>query len=244
LTVTSHSDSLERIVPELLEAGEATGAETLRLHLERYRFAGQHLPDGLVLDLACGVGYGSALLAANHPGRHVIGADLSSSALQHARASYHRPGIQFLRGDGAAWLRPRSVDGAASLETLEHVSDPATLFAGLVSALRPQGILVASVPVTPSVDANPHHLTDFTAPEFLALGHRHGLIALAQLEQRQAYSPVAVLARRERRTRDLRRGLLGYYLRHPAALRRRLFALARFGFANQYLTVAWRKVDG
>jgi hypothetical protein len=128
-----------------------------------------------------------------------------------------------------------------SLETLEHVSDPAVLFAGLVSALQPQGILVASVPVTPSVDANPHHVTDFTAAEFLALGRGHGLVALAQFEQRQTYSPVAVLARRERRTRDLRRGLLGYYLRHPAALRRRLFALARFGFANRYLTVAWRK---
>jgi SAM-dependent methyltransferase len=239
--MTSHSDSLERIVPELLEAGEATGADTLRLHVERYRFAGEQLPDGLVLDLACGVGYGSALLFRDHPRRHVIGADLSSAALQHARANYAQPGIQFLRGDGAAWLRHRSVDGAVSLETLEHVSDPAALFASLVAALRPHGVLVASVPVTPSVDANPHHLTDFTAPDFLALGHRHGLIAVAQLEQRQTYSPVAVLARRERRTRDLRRGLLGYYVRHPAALRRRLLALARFGFTNRYLTVAWRK---
>lgn len=241
--MNSHNNSLERIVPELLEAGEATGAETLELHLDRYRFADRLLPDGLILDLACGVGYGSALLVAKHGGRQVIGADLSGPALRYARANYRRPGIQFIRGDGAAWLRPRSVDGAVSLETLEHVPDPATLFAGMVSALRPHGVLVASVPVTPSVDANPHHLTDFTAANFLALGRRHGLIALEQFEQRQKYSPVAVLARRERRTRDLRRGLMGYYLRHPAAFCRRLLALSRFGFTNRYLTVAWRKSE-
>jgi SAM-dependent methyltransferase len=241
--MTSSGDSLERIVPESLEAGEVTGAETLRLHLERYHFAGQYLPDGVVLDLACGVGYGSARLGANRPGRYVIGADLSTTALHHARTNYHRPGVQFVRGDGASWLRPKSADGLASLETLEHVDDPSALFAGLVAALRPQGVLVASVPVTPSVDANPHHKTDFTAAAFLALGRRHGLVVLSQLDQRQTYSPVSVLARRERRTQDLRRGLLAYYLHHPAALRRRLFALAKFGFTNRYLTVAWRKGD-
>lgn len=242
--VTRHGDSLERIVPELLEPGEATGAETLRLHLERYHFAGQHLPGGLLLDLACGVGYGSAALAEGAPGRQIIAGDLSAEALRHARATYRSPRVQFVRGDGAAWMRPGRLDGAVSLETLEHVSEPTSLFAALVSALRPDGVLVASVPVTPSVDANPHHLTDFTATEFLALGRRHDLVVLASLEQRQTYSPFAVLARRERRARDLRRGLAGYYLRHPAALWRRLFALMKFGFTNRYLTVAWRKAGG
>ncbi|MGH7523455.1 MAG: class I SAM-dependent methyltransferase [Gemmatimonadales bacterium] len=233
--------SLERIVPGLLEGDEATGLHTLRLHLERYRFASEHISGGVILDLACGVGYGSALLAATHSGCRIIGADLSAPALQHARTHYWSPAIRLIQGDGAAWLRPRTIDAAVSLETLEHVMDPSALFAGMVSALRPGGVLIASVPVTPSVDANPHHVTDFTARGFLALGGRHGLVAVTRLEQRQAYSPIAVLARRERRTQDLRRGLIGYYLRHPSAFARRAFALARFGFENRYLTVVWRK---
>ena len=162
--------TLERIVPDSLEDGEATGAETLRLHLERYRFAAEYVSGALVLDLACGVGYGSALLAADSGGRCVVGADLSAAALHSAAQTYRRPGVQFVRGDGAAWLRPRSVDGIVSLETLEHVIHPAALFAGLVSALREGGVLVASVPITPSVDANPHHRTDFALPRDSGIG--------------------------------------------------------------------------
>lgn len=237
--MTEQRDSLERIVPEALEAGEATGADTLRLHLERYRFATEHIPAGTVLDLACGVGYGSALLSEGRP--HVIGADLSRAALQHARDHYGRPAIQWVRGDGASWLRTGSVDAVVSLETLEHVVDPEALFAAFVGVLRPGGVLVASVPVTPSVDGNPHHLTDFTTRSFLALGARHGLVPFAQLKQRQPYSAVAVLARSERRTQDRRRGLLGYYLGHPGAFARRVGAIIRFGFVNDYLSVAWRK---
>src|ERR1043166_2827028 len=48
------STSLERIVPDELRAGEATGEETLRLHMERYQFAKQHLIRGSLLDIARG----------------------------------------------------------------------------------------------------------------------------------------------------------------------------------------------
>ena len=235
-------DSLERIVPDQLESGEATGADTLRLHRDRYAFAGRHLPaGGTVLDLACGVGYGSQMLASQYAGRRLVGADLSRGALRHATAHYRSATTAFVQGDGAGWVRAGSIDGAVSLETLEHVPDPGALFADLVAAVRPGGVFVASVPVTPSVDANPHHRTDFTERSFLALGRGHGLEVVARFDQRQGYSPVAVVTRSERRTRDLRRGLAGYYLRHPSALARRLVALARFGFTNRYLTVAWRK---
>jgi SAM-dependent methyltransferase len=174
----------------------------------------------------------------------VIGADLSRDALVHARRHYAEHGTQFVRADGAGWLRAASLDGITSLETLEHVPDPAGLFASLVALLKPGGMLVASVPVTPSVDANPHHLSDFTERQFLRLGERHGLAIVARLDQVQRYSPVAVVARTERRTRGLRRGLAGYYLRHPGAFWRRIGALARFGFTNRYLTVAWRRERG
>jgi hypothetical protein len=53
--------SLERIVPDDLHADETTGGETLRLHWERYQFAKEHLVPGSVLDMACGVGYGTAI---------------------------------------------------------------------------------------------------------------------------------------------------------------------------------------
>lgn len=233
-------DSLERIVPDAMETGAATGDETLRLHLERYAFASRHVPPGRVLDLACGVGYGSAMLAAAGS-RQVVGGDISIVALQHARAHYLQHGVGFVRGDGATWVRPGTIDGVVSLETLEHVPEPAVLFASLVALLRPGGVLVASVPVTPSVDANPHHLTDFTPRSFRRLGAKSGLEMFDSLEQVQPFSPLSVLARREARTRDMREGLLRYYAGHPGALARRLWSTCRFGFTNRHLTIAWRK---
>ena len=40
---------------------------------------------------------------------------------------------------------------------------------------------------------------------------------------------------------DLRENLVGYYLRHPSALFRRLFATLRFGFTNRYVTLVWER---
>ncbi len=51
------ASSLERLVPDNRVEGVATGDETLRLHLERYRFSARHARPGRLLDIACGVGY-------------------------------------------------------------------------------------------------------------------------------------------------------------------------------------------
>ena len=60
-------DSLERIVPRLMDTEDRAGAETLEIHLERYRFAADHARPGRLLDLACGVGYGTRLMADRQP---------------------------------------------------------------------------------------------------------------------------------------------------------------------------------
>lgn len=240
MTVPSRA-TLERIVPTALEPGSATGQETLDLHLERYRFAVSHLAGGRVLDLACGVGYGSVMLAAAPGVALVVGGDVSLEALRHARANYRDARVVVGCGDYAAWLRPASFDAIVSLETIEHVEDPARLLRQFAALLRPGGVLVASVPVTPSVDANPHHRTDFTPKSFATLGASAGFVATAKLLQVQPYSVRRILAREEARTQDLRRGLLRYYVSHPGAALRRIASTFRHGFANHYLTLVWRQ---
>ena len=55
-------DSLERLVPEQLKPHEVTGQLTLQLHMERYEFAATQSQPGRILDIACGVGYGTEIL--------------------------------------------------------------------------------------------------------------------------------------------------------------------------------------
>ena len=70
--------SLERLVPDEFLKDEATGLQTFTLHIERYEFAAQKLRDATsILDLACGVGYGSRRIKDLIPGATIIGVDLA-----------------------------------------------------------------------------------------------------------------------------------------------------------------------
>ena len=123
---------------------------------------------------------------------------------------------------------------------MEHLEDPESFIARLVAMLRPAGVLVASVPTTPSIDINPHHRHDFTNASFRRLVGRHGLREIDSLRQVQRVELGAVLRRKEARLRDLRLNLPGYYAKHPGALLRRIVSTLRHGLANHYLTLAWQ----
>ena len=234
--------SLERIVPDTLDGEDATGADTYALHAARYAFAAEHVGAGRVLDCACGVGYGSAMLA-DAPGApcSVLGVDVDPAAVAHAAATYARDGVGFAVGDGATFSDAEGFETIVSLETVEHVAEPARLLANFADLLRPGGTLVASVPVTPSVDVNPYHLHDFTARRFRALGASLGLKEADAFEQTQPFDPVRIASGREVRLADMRQNLPGYYLRNPKRLLTRAASTILDGFNNKYLTVAWRK---
>lgn len=233
------TESLERLVPDQLEDADVTGQATLGLHVQRYEFAATHVRSGRVLDIACGVGFGSRILRnAGGSGASVLGVDIDPAAVAYARQRYGDGGIDFRASDAMQFEDPEGFDLIVSLETVEHVPDPAGLLAHLMSLLRPGGVLVASVPTTPSVDLNPHHLHDFTAASFRALLRAQGAVELDQLAQIQPVDIWALLRRRERRMGDLRRNLPSYYLAHPGSLLRRIWAIVTCGFANHYLTIA------
>ncbi len=235
-------DSLERLVPDDLIADDTTGRDTLDLHRERYEFASRFLPAaGRALDIACGVGYGTRLLA----GRggldlSVLGVDISPAAIDYANRRYAGDGVEFRVDDAMRFHDPEGFDAIISLETIEHLEHPKKFVDSLAGLLRPGGVLIASVPTTPSVDLNPHHRHDFHEVSFRRLVQHHDWMEIECLRQIQPVSPARVLRRRENRMQELRRNLPGYYARHPGALWRRLVSTLRHGFCNRYMTIAWR----
>jgi SAM-dependent methyltransferase len=236
------TDSLERIVPDELEEVGATGRETLQLHLERYAFAAQRLRGTTVLDIACGVGYGTRFLIDHNPQIECIhGVDLSSSTIAYARQHYSHPRVEYFCDDALTFRGNRVYDNIVSLETIEHVPDPEGLFQHLAELVRPGGMLITSVPTTPSTDGNPHHMTDFTERSFRKLGWRANLREVDCLRQIQPFNPSTIAMGAEKRLARSRVQLVNFYLRRPHKLALRLWATVRYGFENRYLTVAWEK---
>jgi len=147
----------ERLVPE--SAVEAS----LQEHVARYRFARERAK-GRVLDVACGTGYGTAMLGA-------VGVDLSLEALRYAR----RHPARYVAADAARLPFDRVFDTVVSFETIEHVPDPGRFVAECARVLRPGGLFIVSTPnreLWSPRSAKPvqrHHVKEFTKREFLAV---------------------------------------------------------------------------
>ena len=236
------SNSLERLVPDRLSPGDVTGSETLELHLERYRFAARQERPGRLLDIACGVGYGTRLLRdENRQVRFALGVDLCQESVAYARQRYGRDGVEYRVGDAMRFEDSEGFDTIVCLETVEHLPRPAGLIDHLVSLLRPSGVFIASVPTTPSSDANPHHRHDFTERSFRRLFAQQPLEESACLRQVQRFGIISILRRSEARLAERRPHLLRYYAMNPRAALRRLASTIRFGLVNCYITIAWRR---
>ncbi len=233
--------SLERLIPLELNAEEATGSETLKFHLDRYEFAVKHLVPGTVLDIACGVGYGTVLLAGSPRVTKVVGVDVSGEAIRYAQEHYRHERVSYVSSSAEDFNPGGAFDNIVSLETIEHLDHPNKVFSRLVALLKPGGRLITPAPVTPSVDANPHHKSNFSPRTFARLGTSHALSCVDSLKQVQPYNAVAIVGRREKRAADLRRSIPLFYLRNPSHLFLRLWSILRDGFANKYLTIVWEK---
>jgi SAM-dependent methyltransferase len=151
----------ERLVPEAA-AGELVLAE----HLARYRLAARLAAGRRVLDVACGEGYGTAMLAAAGAAS-VVGVDVDEPTARHAAARYE---IDARVGDVAALpLDDASFDLAVSFETIEHVGDPDRALDELRRVLAPDGLLIISTPNSREYRVpNPFHVRELDPDEFLA----------------------------------------------------------------------------
>lgn len=134
-------------------------------HMVKYAMAAALVrPGDVVVDAACGLGYGVHMLRNASPARHVTGLDLSDGAIAYARDCYGAPGVEFEVADvqELSGLADDSCDVFVSFETLEHVPDPDRVIEQAFRVLRPGGRFVASVPYDWSdekgQDPNPFHL--------------------------------------------------------------------------------------
>ena len=134
---------------------EAENWQTHVGHVKRYQWATKFIKTtDTVLDVACGIGYASELLAVT--GCNYIGIDKPGVPLPE----FEREGVQFVEADLDGWFPGFIPDVTLCFETLEHLEDPqrmADILQGVTGRL-----ICVSVPIIETVGKNEFHKHDFT----------------------------------------------------------------------------------
>ena len=178
----------------MLNNGERQVAPTLagirRDHVARYEFAARLMGcGGKVIDLACGVGYGSAILA--DAGYDVLGIERDREAIDYALTHYRRDRVVILNTDAAAFhVDVGDYEAAVCFETIEHIADPLPMLRNLCKAVP---LLIASVPneaVFPHQGRVKFHHRHYTRAQFEALLESAGWRVLEWHGQRGPESEV------------------------------------------------------
>ncbi|MCY1213032.1 Trans-aconitate 2-methyltransferase [compost metagenome] len=96
------------------------------------------------VDLGCGPGNSTEVLAARYPDAELTGMDNSDDMIQAARKRL--PALRFELADIAAWNPPQSYDVILANASLQWVPDHETLYPRLVGKLAPGGSLAVQTP--------------------------------------------------------------------------------------------------
>ncbi len=163
-------------------------------HRHRYKLS-SILSRGKVLDISCGIGYGSQIISEFLEVESCIGVDISKEDVDYANLNFKSDKTEFVTGDICKLDFPdNSFDTIVSLETLEHIADPKTALKELSRVLKSNGLFIGTVPEA-SYDEkceriygpNPYHLhkfsknqlfeflkTDFSEVEIVTVGFMIG----------------------------------------------------------------------
>src|SRR3954454_17400865 len=169
-------------VPPLPLTGERTLPDVpeenywYRRHLVVYEWIAARVAGKRVVDMACGEGYGSNLLA-ERDAASVVGVDANPEAHEHARLRYVRPNLRFERNLVELFAEP--CDAVVFLQTIEHVANPADVlehFKRLLASSADDPVAYVSTPNVLTLapkgaerSGNPWHLREYRAAEFREL---------------------------------------------------------------------------
>jgi ubiquinone/menaquinone biosynthesis C-methylase UbiE len=141
-------------------------------HWHRYAFAAKLAGNAVVLDAACGEGYGTAFLSSVC--KHIWGVELDAEAVRNASAKYaQRSNLQFVQGTVTALpFESESFDLVVSFETIEHIDQQSQghMLREFSRVLKPEGLLLLSSPNKAlhserQPHANPYHIHELYGDE-------------------------------------------------------------------------------
>ncbi|MBN2356400.1 methyltransferase domain-containing protein [candidate division KSB1 bacterium] len=135
-------------------------------YIALYLFAAKYCRNRRVLEVGCGCGFGSYLLA--HAAERVIALDVNAGDVSYAANRYRKTNLHFLTADARqTGLADDSFEAIVSFETFEHIPplDAKNFLLELRRLLKPAGQLILSTPnrdVYNKISHTPGHVNEMT----------------------------------------------------------------------------------
>ncbi|WP_407271762.1 class I SAM-dependent methyltransferase [Radiobacillus sp. PE A8.2] len=166
-------DTGERVIPAKMKPMN----KLLLEHIARYQFALYYINEGRVLDLSCGAGYGTHMIAKEKKDviYEVVGIDIDPEIITYAKATYYHPQSNFHIAnatDISLVDQFGQFDCITSFETLEHIEEEQALLDNYYRLLKPGGKLIVSTPFGEGRGVecgSPFHIHQLKPEEFQAL---------------------------------------------------------------------------
>ena len=159
------------IKKELLFTGERAmplapnmDEQVMREHWARCRYTEPLIKGNNVLDVACGSGYGSNLLA--QTAKTIIGGDIEKETIEYCKEKYQRDNLKFEIMDIRNIPYPdNSFDTIVSFETIEHIKEWEQFLKEIRRLVVKDGSLIISTPLGGPC-GNHFHLSYFQREDF------------------------------------------------------------------------------
>lgn len=153
-----------------------TGSPWKEEHLSRYYFAKDYIKGKVVLDIACGTGFGSEFIVSQKP-KEVYSVDVADDAINFTKEKLKGFKNCFVyKQDGTKLsFEDNFFDLIFSIETIEHIDKDEAFLKELFRVLKPSGKLIISTPNGDITNPdggkpeNPFHIREYSVSEFKKL---------------------------------------------------------------------------
>jgi len=193
MTTVSHgankktSETCEFFVPDIkLKLKNYIQTENIQAihHLGRYEWAVrviENIPHKKILDIACGSGFGSHMIASHFSSSDVIGVDYDQRAVDMAKNRYDLTNLKYAKGNIVTWKFEDGClgkfDVIVSFDTIEHLLHREIALKNIVNNLSDSGLLLISTPCGHSESLlNPgweHHKIEYSNSDLYDLLKRY-----------------------------------------------------------------------
>ena len=146
---------------ERITLDNSTDVSTIQAHLQRYMWALSYCANKNVLDVGCGIGYGTYMVGC--VALSATGIDISTEAIEECKDNYWN---DFFVYDIEQYEADHCFDVVIAFEVIEHIENMQAGITNIKKAVTDDGIILISMPINQGNNEF-HHGRDYSCEDWI-----------------------------------------------------------------------------